>query len=184
MKKTGTITLFLLCCLPVHVFAQRVLLLMDSKTGKTVEIREGDKVMLAFRTPQREVDNQPADVFVLQTQDLQDSTFVHFKTRIRTITDSTITLKNGREMRLGKLAGIRRLSAGKQVLRTTANVVGYATMLTGWLLFSENVFGGVRPIPLWSTIALGLGGATMIEFAKNEVPARHLKRWRVSVRNP
>lgn len=164
--------------------AQRILVLTDSKTGKTVEIRAGDKVMLAFRTPQREVDNQPADVFVLQPKDFQDSTFVHLKTRIRTITDSTIVLKNGREMRLAKLAGIRKLSVGKQVLRTTANVLGYMSLLTGSVLLAESILEGTRPIPLWSSITMAVGGATMMEFAKNEVPVRHLNRWRVAVRNP
>lgn len=174
-----------LFCLPCHLFAQPTLVLTDSRTGKTVEVNEGDKVLLAFRTPQREVDNQPADVFVLQPKDFQDSTFVHLKTRIRAITDSTIILKNGREMRLSKLAGIRKLSVGKQIARTAGVAVGYLGFIGGVVLVSEHFDTTSEPIlPFLPSLGIGVAGAGLMQFVTDQVPAHHLQRWRVSVRKP
>jgi len=163
--------------------AQQVLILTDPKTNRTIEIREGNKVLLAFKTTQREVDNQPADVFVLRPRDLQDSTFVHVKTRIRTITDSTIILKNGREMRISKLAGIRRLSSGKQIARTTAKVVGFLALATGAAFVTEHIVGTQEPtLGFLPSAGIALAGSTLDQLIKDEVPVRHLQRWQVFVR--
>ena len=172
----------LLGCLCSLSFAQRVLVLTDQKTGKTMEVRGGDKVILAFKTTQREVDNQPADVFVLRPQDLQDSIFVHVKTRILLVTDSTIVLKGGREMRLAKLAGMRRLSLGKQVLRTAAEAVGFLLFLTGTTLATESLLTNQASIPFWPSFGVGVVGYTLMELVSDEVPTRHLNRWQASVR--
>lgn len=178
----------ILCVLAFFVInllqAQQMLVLTDPQTNRTVEIRAGNKVLLAFKTTQREVDNQPGDVFILRQQDLQDSTFVHVKTRIRSITDSTIILKNGREMRISKLAGIRKLSLGRQVARTAAKGAGLLAYAAGLIFFLENIGETSEPtLPFLPSIGLIAAGVAIDASVKDEVPARHLQRWRVSVRN-
>jgi hypothetical protein len=182
--KSGFACLFM-CFATLITQAQQMLVLTDSKTNRTIEIREGDKVLLAFKTTQREVDNQPGDVFILRSKDLQDSAFVHVKTRIRTITDSSIVLKNGREMRISKLAGMRRLSLGKQIARTTGKVVGFLAFATGIALVTDHIVGNPEPVAaFWPSLGIAVAGATLDQSIKDEVPVWHLQRWRVSVRKP
>ncbi len=180
--KTLIISLLTTLCVEL-LQAQHILVLTDSKTNQTVEIREGDKVLLAFKTTQREVDNQPGDVFILRSKDLQDSTFVHVKSRIRAITDSTIILKNEREMRISKLAGIRRLSLGKQTARTVGKAVGFTTFMLGIIFLSEHIDQTPEPVlGVLPSLGLALGGTVLEQSIKDEVPARHLQRWQVAVR--
>jgi|GEM_PF-2228531 len=167
------------------LWAQNILVITDRQTNRTLEIHEGHKVLLAFKTTQREVDNQPVDVFVLRPQDLQDSTFVHIKTRIRSITDSTIILKNGREMRISKLVGIRKLSLSKQIVRTTGKVVGFVALVGGVAFITEHILGNPDPgLAFWPSAGIALTGAALDQLITDQVPAHHLQRWRVSVRKP
>ena len=86
-------------------------------------------------------------------------------------------------MRISKLAGIRQLSFGKQTVRTAGKVIGFTTFMLGIIFLSEHLDQTPEPaLGILPSLGIALGGTVLEQSIKDEVPARHLQRWRVSVR--
>lgn len=168
--------------LPWLATAQRQLLLTDNQSNRSYTIREGDKILLAFKTLQTEVNDEPADVFVWKPQDFQDSTYLHMKIHVKAITDSTLVLSNGKEIRINKIAGLRRLSIWKQAVRSLGEVGGFFMYVTGATLLTGNIVTGNSSGFLFH-LALAGSGFALNTLINDKVPTRHLHRWRMQVQN-
>ena len=157
----------------------QVLQMTDSKKGKVVQLAPGDKVLLAYAISPAAYAYEFEDIFIRPSKEtLETSTpaYIHRKARIERVTDSSLVLRDGAELRLDQLAGLRRLGPGKQLLRGTGKVLGIGGLLGGSWLSGVQVAGETgAPIWVWMGVtALGLG---LHDLCRDEVPQRHLHRW-------
>lgn len=182
-----TLSAFLLIgSLPV--FSQtHILQLQNKNTGKTTLINTGDKVLMAVRLARHDVKRKPLSVYKLSKNELSDSAFVFTKGKIKTITDSSIFIKERnsffsstlREVKLEKINTLKKLSLGKQVFRTTATIAG--SLAAGVALFYSYVAtGGGDGFVEGMFVAAG-GAAVLTPFGRTRIPKKQLNKQEIKL---
>ncbi len=143
--------------------------------GKTNKINIGDKVLLSFNQLSSESINRPNDVFINSKDTGKTRTVL--KARITNITQNSIQFKDRsvhgtREIRLDKITGIRKLTLGKQILRTSSQTIG-ALSLGAAIAY--------LPTNLWASITYWVGGFTFIGIASNDFSTKYERDWTFKV---
>jgi len=143
-------------------------------TDKVNNIVLGDKVFLSFDQLSDQVLNRPSTVFI-QSKDT-GYTRIFVKARITEITDSSIQFKDrsmgtNREIRLEKLTGIRKITLGKQIGRTTLQLLGYTSLGIG-LASLEN---------LWIALCTVTGGLILLETSEDHFSKKYVENWKIRV---
>lgn len=141
-------------------------------TDRVKNIVVGDKVFLSFDQLSDQVLNRPSNVFIQS----KDTSLIRIfaKARIANITDSSIQFKDrsvgtNREIRLDKLTGIRKITLGKQIGRTTLQLLGY-TLLGIGLASLEN---------LWIALGTVTGGLTLLETSEDHFSKKYVENWKI-----
>lgn len=143
--------------------------------GKTHRIKVGDKILLSFEQLSSESINRPNDVFINSKDTGKTRTIL--KARITNITQNSIQFKDRsvhgtREIRLDKITGIRKLTLGKQMLRTSSQAIG-ALSLGAAIVY--------LPTNLWASITLWVGGFSFIAIASDDFSKKYEKDWTFKV---
>ncbi len=143
--------------------------------GKTNKIKIGDKVLLSFNQLTSEAINRPNDVFI-NSKDT-GKTRIILKARITNITQNSIQFKDRsvhgtREIRFDKITGIRKLTLGKQILRTSGQVIGWASI---------GVAIAYLPTDLWGSIIFLSGASSLIPIASNDFSTKYERDWTFKV---
>ncbi len=143
--------------------------------GKTNHIKVGDKVLISFNQLTSESINRPADVFV-NSKDT-GSTRTILKARITNITENSIQFKDRsvhgtREIKFDKIIGIRKLTLGKQILRTSSEGIG---------ILSLGAAIAYLPTNLWTSIGLWVGGFSFITLASDDFHQKYDNNWKIRI---
>ena len=184
MRKFLAIMLFFT---PALCFTQQnVLQLTNIKNGKQIIISQGDKVLMAINIARHAVRRKPLSVYGLSKNEIPDSVFVFSKGKIKSITDSSIFIfeKNSlfstslREVKLDKINTLRKLSLGKQVVRTVT-IVGGGLALGVAVFYSYVATDGNDEFLTGMFIAAGIG-TVATRFGKTKIPKRYLNKYKIS----
>jgi hypothetical protein len=143
--------------------------------GKTNKINVGDKVLISFNQLSSEAINRPNEVFINSKDTGKTRTIL--KARITNITQNSIQFKDrstpgNREIRLDKILGIRKLTLGKQILRTSSEVIG-------WISLGAAI--AYLPTNLWSFITYWVGGFSFIAIASDNFSTKYDRDWAIKV---
>lgn len=143
--------------------------------GKTNKIKIGDKVLISFNQLSSEAINRPSDVFINSKDTGYSRTIL--KARITNITQNSIQFKDRsipgkREIRLDKIIGIRKLTLGKQILRTSSQTIG---------ILSLGAAIAYLPTNLWVSIGLWVGGFSFITIASDDFSTKYERDWTFKV---
>jgi hypothetical protein len=173
--------LVLLLCSSVFAFSQHLNLELENKnTGKTTVVKPGDKVLMAIKHARHDVRQKPGSVYRIPKTEATDSQFVFTKGKIKTITDSSIFIKEKnslfssgmREVRLEKINTLKRLSFGKQVFRTTTTIAGGVAGAIA-IFYSYVATGGGDGFIEGMFVAAGTG-AVATRFGRTKILKKHL----------
>jgi hypothetical protein len=185
MRKFLIIILF---STPALCFAQEnILSLTKIKNNRETIVFEGDRVLMAVKIARHEVRRKPLSVYDLSKNELADSVIVFSKGKIKSITDSSIFIleKNSlfssslREVKLHKINTLRKLSLGKQVVRTVTTVGG-ALALGIAVFYSYVATNGEDEFLTGMFIAAGIG-TVATRFGKTKIPKRYLNKYKISL---
>lgn len=143
--------------------------------GKTNHIKVGDKVLISFNQLTSESNNRPTDVFV----NSKDTGFTRtiLKARITNITENSIQFKDrsvhgNREIKLDKITGIRKLTLGKQILRTSSNAIAWTSI---------GLAIAYLPKDLWGSIIFLSGATSFFLMSSNDFHEKYDKKWRIRI---
>jgi hypothetical protein len=144
--------------------------------GKTKRIKVGDKIILSFDQKTADYTNRPEAVFASKPDTGISQVFV--KASITGITSSTIQFKDrsiggNREIKLEQVTGIRKLTFGKQVLRTVS--LGLSMLSVGLAIRATQNSDIFTVIAYAATAGIGL------EYAENRFSDTYVKKWKIRV---
>jgi hypothetical protein len=143
--------------------------------GKTNHIKVGDKVLISFNQLASESINRPVDVFVNSKDTGKTRTIL--KARITNITQNSIQFKDrslhgNREIQFDKITGIRKLTLGKQILRTSSEGIG---------ILSLGLAIAYLPTNLWASITYWVGGFSFIALASDDFHQKYDNNWEIRI---
>ena len=180
----------MLLCSALPAFSQNLSLELESKeNGKRTWIKPGDKVLMAIKLARHDVKQKPLSVYKLSKTELADSIFVFTKGKIKTITDSSILIKEKnsffsstlREVKLERINTLKKLSFARQLVRTTATVTG--SLAAGIAIFYSYVAtGGGDGFVEGMFIAAGTG-AVLLPFGRTKIPKKQLNKQEIKLAN-
>lgn len=183
-------TLLSLLVVPIICSSQtHQLKLTHFKKEKIHFIREGDKVLLAFKMGAYPLKKKPADVYQLSRLELADSAYVFVKGKIKTITDSTVIMRErksffssaDREINITKINTLRKLTAGKQIIRTTTSVAGGLAAAIA-VFYSYAAVGGGEGFLSGMFYAAG-ASLVLTRPGRTKIPKNQLDKWKIEVVN-
>lgn len=145
------------------------------KDGKTNRISVGDKVLISFKQLNSESISRPNTVFINSTDTGYTRTVL--KARITGINENTIEIKDlsvrdNRTILFDKIEGIRKLTAGKQLLRATSQILGYTIFGMGFAYINEN---------LWTALCFWAGGSTFLLYGSEDFHTKYETKWRLKI---
>lgn len=174
MKRTMML-LFLLVNCQWLLAQQWVIEQKRPSDGKTHRIKVGDKVLISFKQLNSEANNRPNTVFINSTDIGYTRTVL--KARITKINENTLEIKDlsvrdNRTILFDKIDGIRKLTTGKQILRTASQLVGMMSFGLGFAYIGEN---------LWTALSLWAGGSTFLTLGSEDFHTKYEANWRIKV---
>jgi hypothetical protein len=145
------------------------------KDGKSHRIKVGDKVLISFKQLNSESISRPSTVFLHSTDTGYTRTVL--KARITGINETTLeikdlTVRDNRTILFDKIDGIRRLTTGKQILRTTSQLIGMTAFGLGFAYINEN---------LWTALCFWAGGSTFLTLGFEDFHTKYETNWRLKV---
>lgn len=163
--------------------------LSNPEKGKSIFIKQGDKVLMAVKVYRYEVKKKPAGVYLHSKIEQTDSVFVFTKGRIKTIGDSSIIMRernsffsaNNREIRISRINTLRKLSVGNQIFRTATNVGGGIAF--GVVILYSYVTPGTQgngEFIRGMFYAAGTG-AVLTRFGRTKIAKKQLNQWKIEV---
>lgn len=156
---------------------------------KPVFIQQGDKVLMAVKVAKHEVLKKPSDVYLLSKLELADSVFVFTKGRIKTVSDSTIVMRernsffsaSNREIKVDRINTLRKLSVANQIFRT-ATTIGAGLAFGVFILYSIVSPGTEGGGEFIEGIFYAAGTvAVLTRFGRTKIAKKQLNRWQIKV---
>mgnify|MGYP007093985030 CR=1 FL=1 len=143
--------------------------------NKKHRIKVGDKVLISFKQLNSESISRPSTVFLHSTDTGYTRTVL--KARITGINENTLEIKDlsvrdNRTILFDKIDGIRKLTTGKQLLRTTSQLVGMVSYGLGIAYIHES---------LWSAMTFWAGGSTFLLYGSEDFHTKYETKWRLKI---
>ena len=143
--------------------------------NKKNQIKVGDKVLISFKQMNSEANSRPSSVFIHSSD--TGYTRIVLKARITKINENTLEIKDlsvrdNRTILFDKIDGIRRLTTGKQILRTTSQLVGMMSFGLGFAYVGEN---------LWTALSLWAGGSTFLTLGSEDFHTKYETKWQSKI---
>ncbi len=144
--------------------------------GKTKRIKVGDKILLSFNQKTVDFINRPEGIFVSKPDTGVSQVFV--KASITGITGTTIQFKDrsvggNREIKLEGVTGIRKLTFGKQVLRT----VSYGLSVVSFGL----AINATQNSDIFTFMGYLAGGFIYAEYTEDKFADKYVEKWKIRV---
>lgn len=187
MKKIFTLLLILIS---IITYSQsKRLKLVNAEKGKTTFIKEGNKVLMAIKVARYQALKKPSDIYRLSKLELADSVYIFTKGRIKTISDSSIVMRerssffsaSNREIRIDRINTLRKLTTGSQIFRT-ATTVGGGIAFGVVILYSYVTPGtqGNGEFIRGMFYAAG-AGAVLTRFGRTKISKKQLNNWKMEI---
>ncbi|MFY8024518.1 MAG: hypothetical protein ACOVNO_04165 [Sediminibacterium sp.] len=143
--------------------------------NKTHRIKVGDKVLISFKQLNSEANSRPSSVFIHSLD--TGYTRIVLKARITKINENTLEIKDlsvrdNRTILFDKIDGIRRLTTGKQILRTTSQLVGTVSFGLGFAYVQES---------FWKSMTYWFGGSSFLTLGANDFHTRYETKWQSKI---
>lgn len=174
MKRT-IMLLFLLVNCQWLLAQQWVIEQKRASDGKTHRIKVGDKVFISFKQLKSDAINRPNNVFI----NANDTGFTRtvLKARITGISENTLQIKDlsargNRTILFDKIDGIRRLTTGKQLLRTVTQVLGLTLYGLGFAYINDNI---------WKATIVWVGGLSILSLAPEDFNTKYERDWQIRI---
>ena len=163
--------------------------LTNTEKGKSIFIKQGDKVLMAVKVPKYQVKKKPSTVYLHSKLELTDSVFVFTKGRIKNIGDTSIIMRERNsffsasnwEIRIDKINTLRKLSMGNQIFRTATTVS--AGIAFGIAILYSYVAPGTPPSDDFTKgmfYAAGTG-AILTRFGRTKIAKKQLNKLEINV---
>ena len=163
--------------------------LVNFEKGKTIFIKEGNKVLMAIKVAKYQALKKPSDIYLLSKLELADSVYVFTKGRIKTIGDSSIIMRernsffsaSNREIRIDRINTLRKLTTGSQIFRTATTVSG--ALAFGVVILYSYVTPGTQgngEFIRGMFYAAGTG-AILTRFGRTKISKKQLNNWKTEV---
>ncbi len=159
----------------------------DTRLQKEKIAKQGDKILIGFKTPRNNLRGKFENIYKLSDADKKDSVFVFSKGRIVGFTDSTVILKEKnslfssttREIYLSKISAAKRLSGGEQILRTLSQTGGYTAFFV-MIFYSYAAVGGGEGFVVGMFEASCIG-PVLTRFGRTHISKKKRNNCRVSL---
>jgi hypothetical protein len=131
--------------------------------------------LISFNQLTSEAINRPNDVFINSKDTGKTRTIL--KARITNITPTSIQFKDRsvygtREIKLDKIIGIRKLTLGKQILRTRSQGIGWVSI---------GLAIAYLPTNLWASITYWVGGFSFLAISSDDFSTKYERDWTFKV---
>jgi len=142
---------------------------------QTIRIKKGDKVFISFKQLTSDHISRPNSIFLNSTD--TSKTRVVLKARITEINENSIQFKDrtaggNRTIQFDKIDGIRKLTKGKQILRTASMGIGALCYGFGIAAVNENI---------WNALLYWTGGSSYFALATDDFHSKYEKAREIKI---